>query len=494
MSDTDHRLSALSVGERVFFGGDRFTVVPSDLAAAFAPGDRLVVVQSTGALLHIPAAVSAIVDGAVTAAADAFSELARCDDDSITMFFAEFARLIADDSAFEPIAEANAADVASASAAGRSITRLRLTESMRTDMIAGLQVWRDEESGRGDRIGRVVHAGWSVEMRRSSLGVVGFVFEGRPNVFADACGVVRGGNTVVFRIGSDALGTAHAIVEHALGPALERAGLPRGTVQLVESRERSAGHALFDDRRLALAVARGSGAAVSELGAVAAQAGTPVSLHGTGGAWMIAGAGADTESFRAAIEHSLDRKVCNTLNVCAIPVHRGDELVAAFRDAVDAVAERLGVEAVVHVVEGSTEFVGGMFDDHARVVCAADPLAEDALGTEWEWETAPEVSLVVVDDVDHAIALANRYSPRFVVSVVTVDRPEFERAYEALDAPFVGNGFTRWVDGQYALDRPELGLANWQAGRLLGRGAILSGDSVHTIRYVAEVTDTSTHR
>ena len=46
----------------------------------------------------------------------------------------------------------------------------------------------------------------------------------------------------------------------------------------------------------------------------------------------------------------------------------------------------------------------------------------------------------------------------------------------------MGNGFTRWVDGQYALDKPELGLSNWQSGRLFGRGGILSGDSAHTIR------------
>ncbi len=95
--------------------------------------------------------------------------------------------------------------------------------------------------------------------RRAPVGVVGFVFEGRPNVFADACGVVRSGNTVVFRIGSDALGTARAIVEHALAPALDAAGLPAGTVQLIDEPARSGGHALFDDRRLALAVARGSG-------------------------------------------------------------------------------------------------------------------------------------------------------------------------------------------------------------------------------------------
>jgi glutamate-5-semialdehyde dehydrogenase len=487
------RLTSLSAGERVFFAGDRFAVVSRELAEEFEAGDRLVVVQSTGALLRIPAAVTSIVDGAVSSAAEAFSQLAGCDDDAISAFFAEFARSITDDAAFAPIARANAADVAASSAAGRSTTRLRLTASMRDDMVAGLLVWRDEESGRGQTVGTVAHDGWTVEMRRSPLGVVGFVFEGRPNVFADACGVVRSGNSVVFRIGSDALGTARAIVEHALRPALERSGLPAGTVQLIESPKRSAGHALFDDRRLALAVARGSGAAVSELGAVAAQAGTPVSLHGTGGAWMIAGSRADGNDLAAAVEHSLDRKVCNTLNVCAIPQHRAAELVPVFLRTLDLVAARLGTEAIVHVADGSESFVDGLLDGHDRVV-RADRLDVRSLGTEWEWERSPEVSLVVVDDVGHAITLANRHSPRFVVSVITDDPEEFERSYAALDAPFVGNGFTRWVDGQYALDRPELGLANWQSGRLLGRGAILSGDSVHTIRYVAAVSDTSIHR
>ena len=66
--------------------------------------------------------------------------------------------------------------------------------------------------------------------------------------------------------------------------------------------------------------------------------------------------------------------------------------------------------------------------------------------------------------------------------------------YDTVDAPFVGNGFTRWVDGQYALERPELGLSNWEGGRLLGRGGVLSGDSVHTIRFHATVTDHDTHR
>ena len=108
-------------------------------------------------------------------------------------------------------------------------------------------------------------------------------------MFADAAGVVRTGNTAVFRIGSDALGTARAIIEHALAPAL--AGVRAADRY---RRPRRVGGALrrlgtVRRRRLALAVARGSGPAVAQLGAVARQAGVAVSLHGTGGAWIVAG-------------------------------------------------------------------------------------------------------------------------------------------------------------------------------------------------------------
>ena len=185
---------------------------------------------------------------------------------------------------------------------------------------------------------------WSVEARRAPLGIVGFVFEGRPNVFADAAGVLRTGNAVVMRIGSDALRTAEAITADALEPALAAAGLPPGAVSLVRSPDSAAGWALFDDRRLALAVARGSGQAVAKLGAVARQAGTPVSLHGTGGAWLIAGESADPARLRASVLHSLDRKVCNTLNVCCLPT-RPSRPRGVFLDALDEAAARRGTKA-----------------------------------------------------------------------------------------------------------------------------------------------------
>ena len=113
-------------------------------------------------------------------------------------------------------------------------------------------------------------------------------------------------------------------------------------MQLVDSAAHAAGHALFSDQRLALAVARGSGPAVAQLGAVAAQSGVPVSLHGTGGAWLVAGESADAAQLTAIVTHLLDRKVCNTLNVCAIPAARAGDLVQALLAGLEAAGSARG--------------------------------------------------------------------------------------------------------------------------------------------------------
>ena len=98
------------------------------------------------------------------------------------------------------------------------------------------------------------------------------------------------------------------------------------------------------------------------------------------------------------------------------------------------------------------------------------------------WESSPEISLIIVDDLSEAIDLCNQYSPRFVTSLITENQIELMVFFNRINAPFVGNGMTRWVDGQYALNSPELGLSNWENGRFLARSAILSGDSVYTTR------------
>ena len=495
-------LESLTAGMAIPFGGNQVTTVPQDLADTFEAGDRLVVVQDTGALLHIPAGEATIAEEAVTAAVRAFGALGSVSDDAITTFYNEFAERLRDEASFAPIAAANAADIESAKARGRTTTRLELSDTMRSDMIAGLETWAATASLRNQVDETIEHDGWRVDQVRSGLGVVGFVFEGRPNVFADATGVLRSGNTVVFRIGSDALGTAKAIVEHALDPALEASGLPAGAVSLVASAARSAGYALFSDPRLALAVARGSGAAVAQLGSVARQAGVPVSLHGTGGAWIVAASDADADRFGEVVVNSLDRKVCNTLNTCCIVADRADELLPVFLDALTRAGEKRGTVTKLHVVEDQADRIPDSWKQTVTVDRSEGGVEETqtstlgwhALGHEWEWENSPEVTLAIVESVDQAVDLFNAQSPRFAASLVSADPSAQADFFNRVDAPFVGDGFTRWVDGQYALDRPELGLSNWEFGRLFGRGGVLSGDSVYTVRSRVTQTDPSVAR
>jgi glutamate-5-semialdehyde dehydrogenase len=496
-------LTSLTAGMAIPFGGDRVTHVSEALAAAFRAGDRLIVVQESGDLLHVPAGTHEIAATAVGKASEAFAAMGAVSDDAITAFFDEFARRLESDASWAPIAAANAEDVAGAKARGRSTTRLVASETMRADMISGLREWRDAAPSRGRIVERIDHARWSVEQVTAPLGVVGFVFEGRPNVFADAAGVLRGGNTVVFRIGSDALGTAKAMVVHALTPALAAAGLPPGACVLVESAEHAAGWALFSDARLGLAVARGSGRAVAQLGAVARQTGTPVSLHGTGGAWLVADTSADAARFAAAVAGSLDRKACNTLNVCLIVRDRAEALIPVFLRGLEAAGARRGHGCKLHVAEADLPLIPAAWRDARAVVRRAEgdcdepkvePLADADLSREWEWEETPEVSLKLVDDLGAAIALFNRFSPRFSASLISDDPAAQARFYAEIEAGFVGDGMTRWVDGQYALNRPELGLSNWEHGRLLARGGVLSGDSVFTVRTRMRQEDPDLHR
>jgi glutamate-5-semialdehyde dehydrogenase len=517
-------LTALTAGMPIPFGGNRVATVSPELADAFAAGDDLHVVQRTGALLHVPAAVRELVTEQVDQAVAAFAALRTTPAEQVRDFYRAFARRLVEQ--WEAIARANEEDVARARGLGRSTTRLGVNQKVRDSMAAGLEGWAAHMdallAGAEDgALTTVDHGDWSVQVRTAPLGVIGFVFEGRPNVFADACGVLATGNTAVLRIGSDALGTARAILEGALEPALADAGLPAGAVRLVPSLERSAGWALFNDPRLALAVVRGSGRAVTELSAVARQAGIPVSAHGTGGAWLVADASADAERLAAVVENSLDRKVCNTLNVAVVLRDRAEDLVPVILAAADAAARRLvggdtgevgastvgggggAIAARLHVAQGSESWIpSGEFDRVLRVLRAegevdevrAEPIGREQLGTEWEWEGTPELSFVVVDSLEEAAELFNAHSPRFVASLISEDVGAHERFAALVDAPFVGDGFTRLVDGQYALDQPELGLSNWENGRLLGRSGILTGADLTSRRVFAHHEDPQQRR
>ena len=223
-------------GMRLLYGGNRVVTVPDAVAEAFRPGDSLVVVQTTGDVLHIGGEVLDVVNDAVRRAGDAFEALTALPDEAIDRFYDAFAAALADDAVWQEITAANTKDVDRARALGRSTTRLVADGRMRARMIEGLRLWRDLPPRREAVQETVEHEGWRVEQVVSGVGVVGFVFEGRPNVFADATGVLRSGNTAVMRIGSDALDTARAISAHALVPALRGAGLPEGAIILARIR------------------------------------------------------------------------------------------------------------------------------------------------------------------------------------------------------------------------------------------------------------------
>jgi len=478
--------AAPRLGDRLLVG-DRLVGLSQLMLDALGDGGKLIALRTSGAVLVVPGEVRRLVDSAIEEAATGFKGMQGVPSSRVDEFFTRFADLIDDDRAFTPVLAANARDVESARERGRTTGRLEITPKMRLDMAAGLRMWAALECDRLGLVSSIDHQGWSVESWRAPLGIVAFVFEGRPNVFADATGVLKSGNTVVFRIGSDALGTARAIRDHLLVPALQSVGLPRGAVNLVDSSDHAAGWALFDDRRLALAVARGSGQAVDQLGEIARQSGTPVSLHGTGGAWLVAGTKLPEARLHSAVVHSLDRKVCNTLNTLVVLESNASAALTVVGKALSQVAAGPGGRVVVHAV-GDAARVLGAFGGLEIDTQPVDP------GKEWEWDVVPELTVVVAASMADAVARFNRHSPRFVLSVLSGDDHETTWAWENSESPFFGDGFTRWVDGQFALQRPELGLANWQHGRLFGRGGVLSGDAVHSLRLRVRQANPDLHR
>ncbi|MCH2108014.1 MAG: aldehyde dehydrogenase family protein [Polyangiaceae bacterium] len=476
---------------KILVGGNRALAVDDELAMKFKSGDSIAVVEKTEEVLHIPAAERRVAEDAVDKTVKAFGEMGAISDEAISLFFESFAEALADEAIWQKINIVNQEDIALARSRGRSTTRLEATPAMRQGMIDGLRGWAKASSQRGRTIETIDHGSWKAELIGSELGVVAFIFEGRPNVVADATGVLRGGNTVVFRIGRDALNTAKAILDLATRPALAKAGLPEGAVTVVDSASHAAGWALFQDSRLSLAVARGSGRAVDTLGALAQSAGVPVSLHGTGGAWLVVSQTADPKNLEAVVADSLDRKVCNTLNTCCIPRSQAQQFIPAFLAGLEEAGRRRSAAYKLHVAKGSEDCVPSSLFEKKVQIGRAEGLIDEMqaelidptnLGQEWEWEDSPEVTLQIVDDTDQAVALFNAQSPQFVCTLLGEDEGERALFWQKVNAPFVGDGFTRWVDGQYALNRPELGLSNWENGRLFGRGGVLSGDSVFTVR------------
>ena len=200
---------------------------------------------------------------------------------------------------------------------------------------------------------------------------------------------------------------------------------------------------MFSDPRLALAVARGSGAATAQLGAVARQAGNSVSLHGTGGAWIVAAATADVDAFARCglplarpqglqhTQHLLHRRRAAPPTWFPPSWRRSSERGSGAGSA--EAPRRSSRRRAPSRRRGS---LGGrdLHGPTASTRAAGRGDRRDGLGNEWEWEESPEVTLAIVPSIDEAVEWFNRYSPRFVVSLVSDDAAAHGRFFELVDA------------------------------------------------------------
>jgi glutamate-5-semialdehyde dehydrogenase len=219
---------------------------------------------------------------------------------------------------------ANGADVEAGEASGMAaglLDRLRLTPERLADMATQLEVLADTPEPPTERYVRDLPTGERVFERSIPVGVIGAVFEARPNVTVDvASQVLKARSAAVLRTGAAALGSATALVENVIAPALTAHGIPADAVQLVPLPGRAGAEALVGLPDLVpLVVVRGSGEVTRRLSTLGATAGTRVLAHADGGGVLYLDSTAEESVVERLVHDSTDRLgVCNRLNLLLI--------------------------------------------------------------------------------------------------------------------------------------------------------------------------------
>ena len=353
-----------------------------------------------------------------------------------------------------PLLEANRADLERGRAAGLTsafIDRLTLSEARIEEMAAGLR----QVAALPDPVGETVEAwrrpnGIEISRVRVPLGVIGFIYESRPNVTADAAGLcLKSGNAVLLRGGSEALASNAAIV-NVLGKAVEKAGLPVDSVQVVETADRAAVMAMLTlDRFVDLIIPRG-GEEFARL--VAERATVPVLKHDKGVCHVYVDAGADLDMAAAiALNSKVQRvSVCNAMETLLVDA----AVAAAFLPRVAARLREAGVE-----MRG---------DDRTRGFV---PDARPATDADWDTEYLDYiVAIRVVDGLDAAIEHIRRHGSGLAEAIVTSDLRNSRRFTREVDAAAVlVNASTRLVDGSQFGMGAEMGIST---SRLHARGPV----------------------
>jgi glutamate-5-semialdehyde dehydrogenase len=349
---------------------------------------------------------------------------------------------------------ANADDLAEASKAGATaafLDRLGLDEMRVAAVAAGLEVIADL----ADPVGTVADAwerpnGMKIERVRVPLGVIGVIYESRPNVTADAGALcLKAGNAVILRGGSDSLRTSRAI-HAAMTAGLTEAGLPDSAIQLVPTRDRAAVGLMLGglDGMIDVIVPRGGKDLVAR---VQAEARLPVFAHLDGNCHVYVDGAADPEMAKAIV---LNAKMRRT-GVCGAA-----ETLLVDRAAIS----QLG--PLVHMLLDAGCAVRG-----DRDVQAVDPRVSAATAEDWSTEYLDAIiAAKVVDGVGEAIAHIERYGSHHTDAIVTGDRAAAERFLREVDSAIVlHNASTQFADGGEFGFGAEIGIAT---GRLHARGPV----------------------
>ncbi|WP_339123358.1 aldehyde dehydrogenase family protein [Pseudonocardia sp. D17] len=338
----------------------------------------------------------------------------------------------------ERVLAANAADVDTARAGGMAsglLDRLTLSPERLADMAVQLEVLADTPEPPTEREVRTLPGGERVLERRIPVGVIGAVFEARPNVTVDvASQVLKARSAAVLRTGAAALGSATTLVEQVIAPALDANGVPPAAVQLVPTPGHAGADALVGLPDLVpLVVVRGSGEVTRRLSALGATAGTRILAHADGGGVLYLDASADPEAVAGLVDAGTDRLgVCNRLNLLLIdrPVY----------DALLPVAEK--------VLTG-------------KGIALSLPPHAHRLGHEWALDSGSEAH-VTVQPVDGAVDAALTASRETSGLAATVCAQDEAVATAFIDA-YTGTGVfwnttTRLLDGYKLLGLPETGI------------------------------------
>ncbi|MCM3708230.1 MULTISPECIES: glutamate-5-semialdehyde dehydrogenase [Cytobacillus] len=305
------------------------------------------------------------------------------------------------------------------------LDRLRLTGARLQDMADALiQLTRLDDS-----IGEVLSSwerpnGLSITQVRVPLGVVGMIYEARPNVTVDASSLcLKTGNAVMLRGSSTAIHSNKAIVK-VIHHALEKSDLPSDAVQLIEDTSRETASRMFKlNEYLDVLIPRGGAKLIRT---VVENSTVPVLETGAGNCHIYIDESADKEmAVSIAVNAKTQRpSVCNACET--ILVHREWE---GLNDLVNALKEK-GV--VIHAGEGVSgdEIIPASKEDWAR----------EYLGL--------EVALKVTDSVDDAISHINRYGTRHSEAIISSDPENVEKFLNEVDAAAVyHNASTRFTDG-----------------------------------------------